>query len=229
MVAVPASAHREHVKFTREDVTKFIEASKGTPLHAIITFAIGTGLRRGEICGLKWSDIDLETGEYTLQRSAKNLDGKAILGKMKTAKSARTDQLPAFVMRALKEHRAQQLKRYIALGIRPGDDGFVFDRPDGSMIDPNELSRWFLHFVRDKELRHVRLHDLRHAFATLGFAAGVSLKTISESLGHSSLAVTSSVYVDVIDEAKREKANVIDSYLGEAVLKGQRVASGEIN
>jgi integrase len=90
------------------------------------------------------------------------------------------------------------------------------------MIDPNELSAAFGAFVRAKGLRHVRLHDLRHGYATLGFAAGVPLKTISESLGHSSIGITSSIYVDVLDPAKVEKSNAIDSYLGAAVAKGLR-------
>jgi integrase len=222
MTEVPASAHREHVKFSVADVEAFIGASARTPLGVIIVFAIGSGLRRGELCGLRWSDIDLETGIYTLQRSAKNLNGKAFVGKLKTAKSRRTDHLTPFVVKALKQHRIEQIERHLALGIRPLDGGFVFDDPTGEMIDPNELSAAFGAFVRAKGLRHVRLHDLRHGYATLGFAAGVPLKTISESLGHSSIGITSSIYVDVLDPAKVEKSNAIDSYLGAAVAKGLR-------
>ncbi len=222
LVETPASAHREHVQFTREDVQAFIAASAGTRLGPIIVFAIGTGLRRGEICGLRWSDIDLATGVFTLQRSAKNLHGKAILGKLKTAQSRRTDSLPAFVLAALKEHRREQLERHMQLGIRPVGGGFVFDDPIGQMIDPNDLSNHFGIFVRAKGLRLIRFHDLRHGYATLGFAAGVPLKTISESLGHSSIGITSSVYVALLDAAKVEKSNVLDGYLGAAVSRGLR-------
>lgn len=187
MTEVPASAHKEHVRFSVANVEAFIGASAGTPLGVIVVTAIGTGLRRGDLCGLRWTDVNLETGVYTLQRSAKNLNGKAIVGKLKTAQSRRTDHLPTFVLTALREHRIEQMERHMALGIGPPDGGFVFDDPMGEMLDPNELSGAFGAFVRAKGLRHVRLHDLRHAYATLAFAANVLLKTISESLGHSSI------------------------------------------
>ncbi len=222
LVETPASAHREHLKFTREDVEAFIGASAGTPLGPIIVFAIGTGLRRGEICGLQWSDIDLASGVFTLQRSAKNLGGEAILGKLKTPASRRTDSMPAFVLASLKEHRRTQLERLLRLGIRPEGGGFVFDNGAGEMIDPNDLSNDFGQFVKAKGLRHIRFHDLRHGFATLGFDAGISLKAISERMGHANIHITSSVYVALLDATRAETSKAIDGYLGEAVSRGLR-------
>jgi integrase len=90
------------------------------------------------------------------------------------------------------------------------------------MWNPNELSRAFSRMVRSNKLPSLRLHDLRHGFATLAFAAGVPLKVVSESLGHASLAVTSSIYVRVLDEAKREKSERLDAYVGAAFRKASK-------
>jgi integrase len=220
MVEVPATAHKEHLRFDRDDIQALVKAFLGSALHTIIITAIGTGLRRGELCGLRWSDLNLATGEFTLERSVKNLRQTIVVGKLKTAKSARKDILPAFVLRALKGHRVRQIERHVEIGIRPGEEGYVFDSPEGSVLDPNELSRLFHRFVVRAKIKPIRFHDLRHIYATNCFEAGLPLKTISESLGHSSLAVTSAVYVSVTDQTKREKATVVDGYLGDAVRKG---------
>ncbi len=227
LTAVPKSEHREHVTFAVADIEAFIAASAGTQLGTIILFALGTGLRRGEICGLLWNDVKLESGVYSLQRAAKNVKGKAVIGDLKTPKSRRTDHMPSFVVQALREHRIEQMQRHSALGIRPPDGGFVFADAKGQMVDPNELSGAFGNFVRNKGLRHVRFHDLRHAYATNAFAAGVSLKVISESLGHSNIGITSEVYTAVLDPAKIEKSNVLDGYLGSAVVRGLRSGTTE--
>jgi integrase len=226
MVEVPSAGHKEHLSFSRDDIANLIKASASHPLEPVILFALGTGLRRGEICGLRWSDIDMSTGEFRLQRNAKNLGREVVVGKLKTAKSARQDVLPSFVLKALKEHRVAQIARHLALGIRPAD-GYVFDSLDGSVQDPNELSRMFHRFIQWKGVRPIRFHDLRHIYATSAFSAGVPLKIVSESLGHSSLAVTSAVYVDVIDESKREKAAILEGYLGDAVRRGQRSGTSD--
>ena len=118
----------------------------------------------------------------------------------------------------LRRHRAAQAKRHLALGIgNRGTVGMVFDRLDGRSWDPNELSRQFSRLIRREKLPAFRFHDLRHGYATLAFAAGVPLKTVSESLGHSAIGVTDAIYVHLRDEAKREKADRLDAYLDAAV------------
>jgi integrase len=93
----------------------------------------------------------------------------------------------------------------------------VFTRPTGEAWDPNELSRQFSRFVRRRKLPAFRFHDLRHGYASLAFAAGVSLRGVSESLGHSAIGVTDAIYVHLRDDAKREKADRLDAFLGPAV------------
>jgi integrase len=140
----------------------------------------------------------------------------------KTKKSQRTDHLPAFVCELLVSHKSEQLAHLVDLTNEPEArrrlrDGYVFLRHSGEQWNPNELSRQFSRLIRRKKLPLFRFHDLRHGFASLAFAAGVPLKTVSESLGHSGIAITSQLYVHLLADQKREKAAVLDAYLDRAV------------
>ena len=135
----------------------------------------------------------------------RNLGGKVIIKSTKTKRSTRTEYLAPFVIAVLRKHRATQAARHLALGLgNQGPDGFVFDRADGRQFDPNEMSRLFSRLVRKHKLPTVRLHDLRHAFATLSFAAGIPPKAVSESLGHSAIGVTGAIYIHLLSQTKRD-------------------------
>jgi len=217
-VEAPASVHVERVVVDVENVKRLLKATAATELDAIVATAIGTGLRRSELCALQWNDLNFETGTIQVRRAAANLDGKVIIKAPKTKRSQRIDHLPSFVLAVLRRHRAAQVTRHLALGIgNRGPEGVVFDRLDGRAWDPNELSRQFSRMVRRLKLPAIRFHGLRHGYATLAFAAGVPLKLVSESLGHSAIGVTSAIYVHMLDDTMREKANRLDTYLEDAV------------
>jgi integrase len=222
-VEPPASPYVERTSITLDDVRAILAGTQGTELAAIVTTAIGTGLRRSELCALYWSDLDLDGGIIAVRRAAANLDGKVIIKATKTKRSQRVDHLPAFVIAALRGHKEEQLSRFTAIfadeleARRQQKGGYVFTRPNGKAWDPNELSRQFSRLVRSRKLPPFRFHDLRHGYASLAFAAGVSLRGVSESLGHSAIGVTDAIYVHLRDEAKREKADRLDAYLGPAV------------
>jgi len=217
-VEVPKTEHVERVEVTVDVAREIMSAVRGTPLESLAVFALATGARRGEACGLQWSDVDLESGRFSIRRAAKNVGGRVVVGKVKTRRSERSDTLPGFAVESLLAHRRRQREQDLALGIRR-DDGFVFRPGVGDEPwDPNELSRTFSRLVRRKKLPvGLRWHDLRHGYATLCFASGSSLKVVSEALGHSSVAVTSAIYVHVLDEAKAEKSRRLDAYLGNAL------------
>jgi len=194
IVEMPGESHVERAVLGVDDVKTFLAATAGTELDPIVATAIFTGLRRAELCGLQWGDIDLDVGRITVQRAAANLDGKVIVKAPKTKKSRRTDYLSPFVVAVLRRHRDEQQARYLKLGLAARLHGaarktaFVFDRRDGRSWDPNELSKQFSRLVRSKKLSALRFHDLRHSYASLSFAAGVPLSAISRSLGHSGSA-----------------------------------------
>ncbi len=217
-VETPASQHVERAVIGLDDVRALLAAAAGTELAAIVPVAIGTGLRRSELCALHWGDVDLERGIIHVRRAAANLNGAVIVKAPKTRRSKRVDTLPAFVVAVLRRQRIAQEQRHASLGgERPGAEHVIFDRLDGRSWDPNELSRQFSRLIRREKLPAFRFHDLRHGYATLAFAAGVPLKTVSESLGHSTIGVTDAIYVHLRDEARREKAHRLDAYLENAV------------
>ncbi len=219
----PASPYVERTSLGLDDVRAFLDGTRGTELEAIVTVAIGTGLRRSELCALYWSDLDLDGGIIAVRRAAANLDGKVIIKATKTKRSQRVDHLPTFVIAALRQYKADQLERFTTIfdgqleARRRQKDGYVFTRPTGEAWDPNELSRQFSRLVNRRKLPRFRFHDLRHGYASLAFAAGVSLRGVSESLGHSAIGVTDAIYVHLRDDAKREKADRLDAYLAPAV------------
>lgn len=199
-----------------ENVRLVLAAMAGTALEAIVPTAIGTGLRRSELCALRWGDLDLDAASISVRRAAKVLNGKVTISAPKTKRSTRSDIIPEFVVALLRRHRFEQMRRRFALGLGGANqETLVFDRPDGSAWHPNRLSQEFSRTVQRKKLPSLRFHDLRHWYATLSFAAGVSMKVVSESLGHSSIAVTSAMYVHLLDNTKREKAALLDAFLGE--------------
>lgn len=218
IVEMPSIPHSERAVVDLGTLKMLLAKTSSTELDAIVATAVGTGLRRSELCALHWGDLDFEAGTICVRRAAANVDGKVVIKAPKTKRSQRIDHLPAFVLAVLRRHRAAQAQRHLALGIgNRGANGMVFDRLDGRSWDPNELSRQFSRLIRREKLPAFRFHDLRHGYATLAFAAGVPLKTVSESLGHSAIGVTDAIYVHLRDEAKREKAVRLDAYLDAAI------------
>jgi integrase len=221
LVEVPVQVHCERPEITLDIVRTILTAAAGTEIESLVLFALATGARRGEMCALRWSDIDLATGAFTIRRAAKNVGRHVIIGNVKTRKSLRSDILPQFGLDSLRHYRLAQSKRDLSLGFgNRGPDAYVFDRADGTPWNPNELSKAFSKFARRHELPGgLRLHDLRHGFATLAFASGSSLKVVSESLGHSNVAVTSAIYIHILEDAKRQKSERLDAYLGPALYE----------
>lgn len=204
-------------------VAGLLKAAHGTDLEAPIAILVGTGLRRGELLGLRWTDIDFEAGRLTVRRSVEMVGNERREKPPKTQRSARTLALAGFVIEALRQRKAVQLERLKAMSNselearRRQDAGYIFDRGDGSLWKPDSFSWAFANLVRRSKLPKVRLHDLRHSHATLALAAGTDLKTISAALGHSTISVTANVYVHAIESMQRNHADRIDAMLGNAV------------
>jgi integrase len=213
-VDLPKVAPRDNSQFDRESVLAVLTAIEGTEFEVLAAFALLTGARRGEIAALRWQDVDLDRGRYSIRRSAAILDRVQIYKTPKSKRSQRTEALPPSLVLRLSIHRKQQAVRHRKIGlVLPTKDTLVFDREDGSEWNVNELSRRWSRFVRKANLPRMRWHDLRHAFASLSHDAGESLHSISTALGHSSIGITSSTYVHTFDEAKRQRAGRLDAYI----------------
>ena len=204
-------------------VAALLAAAEGTELQVPIAVLVGTGLRRGELLGLRWTDLDLDGGRLTVRRSVEMIDGQRREKPPKTAHSARTLSLAPFVVEALRRRKREQLDRLKRLSgsdldaRRRHETAYVFDRIDGSAWKPDSFSWAFAELIRRAKLPKVRLHDLRHSHATLALAAGTDLKTISAALGHSTISITANIYVHAVEAMQRAHADRIEAVLGGAV------------
>ncbi len=216
-VDTPKVSQREYPDISVDVANLFLSAVLNTEFQVIVPFALFTGARRGEIAALRWSDVDLKRGRYSVRRSAAIVDGKQIEKAPKSQRSRRTEALPPSLVILLEQHQRDQAKRHDRIGLPlPTEDTTVFDRENGEPWNVNKLSRRWSRFVRRHGLPAARLHDLRHGFASLSHEAGESLHSISLALGHSSIGITSLTYVHLFDAQKRDRALRLDQFLAPA-------------
>jgi integrase len=213
----PRSERHEMQALDAAGVAAVLEAAAETELQTAIAVAVGTGLRRGELLGLRWSDVDLTANRLAVRRSVERVSGVTRTKPPKTLRSARTIALPPFIADILRSEHAKHAARCLNRGSGRDEDGWVFVRINGSQWEPGAFSLAFARFVKHKKLPHVRFHDLRHSFGTLALASGVDLQTVSRALGHESVAITSRIYVHAVEALEVEAAARLDALLGKTV------------
>lgn len=200
-------------------VSLLVEAALGSPLEAPIVVAIGTGLRRGALLALRWSDIDFEASRLSVRRSVETVEGSTRTKAPKTARSARTIAVPYFVMEIIKRARSRQLSFRLEVGLGRCEDGWVFSQEGETLYKPGAFSLHFARLLKRHGLPHIRFHDLRHSFGTLALASGVDLKTVSAAMGHSTIAMTANTYTHAVEALDRAAADRMDLILGDTVRK----------
>jgi integrase len=179
-------------------ISLVLEAASDGRFYTPLLLAATTGMRRGEVLGLRWSELDIESGRLrvtaSLQRSGRTL----LMSEPKTERSRRQVSLPPVAVEALRGHRAKQAERRLIAGEAWVDLGLVFDNGVGQHVEPSEMSKAFSGAASRAGFPHLRLHDLRHAFATTLLGAGVHPKIVSEALGHATIAITLDTYSHVV-------------------------------
>jgi integrase len=199
------------------DVQAYLAAFDGTELGCAVAVAIGSGCRRGELLALRWYDLDLDAGMLRVARSLERVTIKTPnrcryalrFKEPKTKQSRRSIALPSFALDRLRRHRIEQAQRFMAAGVRPDGDTLVFER-DGQPWNPNTFGMMFAAIAGEAQLSWVRLHDLRHSFASLLLAGGADLKTVSTALGHSTISVTADVYSHVSPAMLQGAADLLE-------------------
>ena len=172
-----------------DGVQKVLEAAEGTPYHALLHLDIYTGLRRSEILGLRWKDVDLLGSSLSVTQSLHQLMDRSIVFEApKTAKGRRMVALSPVAVISLRTHKERRQAECLMLGISFRQEGLVFCHPDSSPFLPNTLTHAFRKILNKAGLSGVRLHDLRHTHATLMLRQGVHPKIVSERLGHATVA-----------------------------------------
>ena len=204
--------------WTAEQVGAFLQATEGDPLHTVWVLAATTGMRRGELLGLRWSDVDFSNRRLSIQRSLVAAGYQTSLTEPKTSRGRRSLVIDTHTAGILKEHRRAQLEDRLALGEAYQDQGLVLCRPDGLPIHPDALTKAFIKAVKASGLPRIRLHDLRHTHATLALQAGIHPKVVSERLGHASVAFTLDTYSHAVPAMHEEAARA----------RGRGVGSGHL-
>jgi integrase len=199
------------------DVVKLIEtaATDDPDFGCFLHLAATTGARRGELCGLRWRDVDLDGGTMTISRNVVEGAGSAIVEKDTKTHASRRIALDPETVKVLKAQRKRLTSRARGCGVTLSDDAHVFSPdPDGLRpLAPNDVTKVFIRVRKRAGLDAVRLHDLRHFAATRLLAAGVPVRTVSGRLGHANAATTLGVYAHFVEESDRDAAATLGALL----------------
>jgi integrase len=199
--------------WTAEELRTFLKALADSRLEAAYTLAATTGMRRGEVLGLRWQDIDFDRKRLAVRQTVLCVNYQIIFGTPKTAKGRRSITLDVVTLAALQAHRRRQIAEKGELGSAYLDNDLVFAKLNGSPLNPDYFSQYFDRTVARLALPRIRLHDLRHTHATLGLAAGIYPKVMSERLGHATVAFTQDVYMHTIPRLEEEAADQMASLI----------------
>lgn len=205
-IHTPAYTRKEKIMWTDKELNAFLAVAKERPLYPVYMLAITTGMRRGEILALTWRDIDLATGEITID---KQLTPEREIKKPKTAGSKRKVFAPAEVVEILKMHREKQRAWLDALGKPININLPAFTSDTGTYYFPRNVLRDFKVACQQAGVPVICLHDCRHLYVSLAIDAGISLKTIQSEVGHSKLSTTTDTYAHIINDDENKKSAAV--------------------
>ncbi len=214
-VSVPKKVKKDPTFLQPEEAKRLIEAAGQTRFGNLIELALHTGMRIGEVTGLRWSDVDFDNAILRVRVQLQRVDSKLVLRELKSASSRRSLPLTARALDALKREKAEQLLMRSVLGERfanPMD--LVFLNAEGRPMDQKHVHKHLKSALSGAGLPDVSFHSLRHTAASLMVAAGVPLQVVKDQLGHSSILLTSGTYAHMVPAAQREGAERLSKLLG---------------
>lgn len=215
-VETPKVQRKETKCLDDEETARLIDCLRGEPLkyQAMIITLLYSGMRRGELCGLEWSDIDFKSGLININKSSLYTSGRGVYDDTtKNESSKRVIKIPPLVLNVLKQHKREQTLERLKLGDAWEGTNKVFTQWNGKPIHPDTVSGWFSGFLKRHRLPHISVHGLRHTNATLLIAGGSDLRTISKRLGHSNMSTTANIYTHAIQSADERAAQLLDDML----------------
>lgn len=201
VAALPKAEHKEMQTIPAEQLQAFLTEAKSSGVYEMYYIELATGLRRGELLGLKWGDIDWKNGIIKVKRQIARVDGKVVEAPLKTKNSYRTVTISPQAVEVLMQQRAKT------------KDEFVFPSPNGGPISPDSVNNMLKRVLERAGIPKVRFHDLRHTFATVALQNGVDIKTVSGMLGHFSAGFTLDTYAHVTTAAQKEAAQTMGNVL----------------
>lgn len=215
--ADPPKAPAKDIEFLDENETReMLKALNGEPIayRTMIMLLIYTGMRRGELFGLEWKDIDFDNGYLSIVRTSQYIGNKTLITKEpKTKSSRRMMKLSNDIIKMLKVYRAWQIEQRFKISSEWNDTDRLFTQWNGLPMYPDSLTKWFNKFLNRHNLRHVTLHSLRHTNATLMIAEGTDIRTVSSRLGHSNTSTTLNIYTHALKSKDTQAAEVLNDVL----------------
>ncbi len=204
----------EHQTWDSDQVVQFFEHVNDDRFFAAYVLAATTGMRRGEVLGLRWPDVDLDAGQLAVRQTVTTVSYQPVITTPKTERSRRVVYLDEHTVDVLRAHRRRQVEERKAAGPAWFDEHDLVFRDDlGDVVNPDWFSREFARQVKASGLPKIRFHDLRHSYATLALKAGVHPKVVSERLGHATVGVTLDLYSHVTPAIARDAADAVASRL----------------
>lgn len=203
--SLPKLEHKEMKTLTVDQLQSFLREAKESGVYEMYYIELATGLRRGELLGLKWEDIDLKQAVIRVRRQVARINGEIVEAPLKTKNSYRTISVGEDAVGILKQQKEK------------GHSEYVFPSPTGGPISPDSVLHMLHRVLKRAGLPKVRFHDLRHTFATLALQNGVDVKTISGMLGHYSAGFTLDTYAHVTTQAQRQAANTMGGVLAQSI------------
>ena len=204
--ALPKVEHKEMKTLTSDQLSTFFQEARDSGVYELYYLDLATGLRRGELLGLKWTDVDLDRGVLKIQRAISRQNGKVVEAPLKTKNAYRTLPLSADAISVLKMQKC-----------KVGNSEWVFPSPTGGPMSPDSVLHMLQRVLKRAGLPRIRFHDLRHTFATMARQNGVDVKTVSSMLGHYSAGFTLDTYAHVTTDAQLKAAQTIGNILSRAV------------
>lgn len=210
----PKYKHNEMKTLTDSQVRDLLRVVKGSKYEALYLLAVSTGLREGELLGLKWSDVDWETRRLKVQRQLQRLSGHGLFfSEPKSQAGKRSVVLSTVVVSRLKSHRVIQAYERLFAGDAWQENDLIFPSTIGTPRDPRNLFKHFKSLLKQAALPDIRFHDLRHTAATLMLQQGIHPKVVQERLGHADISLTLRTYSHVLPDIQEEAAEKFDLLL----------------
>jgi len=211
-VSLPRKIRHQMQPLTTEQCQKLLQVAQGHKFEGLLTLAVATGMRRGELLALRWQDVDLEQRTLHVRRTVDQLPHRGYVeNEPKTIKGIRQIVLPEFAITALQKQREHQYELQQKAGDKWLDHDLVFSAEYGGYISPKYLWTRFKALLREAKLPTIRFHDLRHSAATLLLTMGVHPKVVQELLGHSQISMTLDIYSHVLPSMQRDAMSKMDS------------------
>jgi integrase len=213
-VSRPKASRKEMRVFTSDEARTFLSAAEGTRYRALFHLALHTGMREGELLGLKWDDLDWVTRQLQVKRQLQVMPGKGMFfAEPKTAAGRRTIVLGKSMVKKLREHLGNQDQDRQQAGEKWQENGLIFPTTIGTPMAARNMYEDFRKLLKRIGLPVIRFHDLRHTAATLMLQQGIHPKIVQERLGHADISMTLNIYSHVLPSMQEEAAEKLDELL----------------